>query len=271
MFELLLITGVIIFAFGCRTFTHPLIRKGSIVATIAATFLAGYFLGGDQIFWGCVAVSCWFVLPWLQLLTHVRTLRLPLDKKLRHRYPPPDTSALLRQFTNDVEDAGFEHAQASGWEWDGMEPFTRFFYDAESKAQARINFSLQNHMAFAYMSVSSRTLDGKTWTTWNYPFSYAMEITPGIEIKRAPATLSFAEMLNSHRDFLAHRGIANDHLREDNPDNLDEIAEQEMRNEVDHNLDRGLIRLSGNGTFRYSWRGLLYLWLQELKDMVRLS
>ncbi len=271
MFELLLVTGLLCFAFACRTFNNSLVRKGSILAIIGATFLTGYFLSGYKILWGFVAVSCWFVLPWLELLTRVRAMRLPLDKKFRHRYPPPDTSALLKQFTNDVENAGFEHAQDSGWEWDGMEQFTRFFYDAKSKAQARINFSLHNHMAFAYMSVSSRTSDGKTWTTWNYPFSYSMKITPGIEIKRAPASHSFAEMLISHRAFLAHRGVANDHLLEDNPDELNEIAEQEMRNEVDHNLDRGLIRLSGNGTFRYSWRGLFYLWLQSIKDMVRLS
>ncbi len=44
-----------------------------------------------------------------------------------------------------------------------------------------------------------------------------------------------------------------------------------MRDQVDHNLDRGLIKLSGNGTFRYSWRGLCYLWMQSVKDMVRLS
>jgi len=47
--------------------------------------------------------------------------------------------------------------------------------------------------------------------------------------------------------------------------------EREMRDQVDHNLDRGLIKLSGNGTFRYSWRGLCYLWMQSVKDMVRLS
>ena len=150
MFELLLVTGILFLAFACRSFMHPLIRKGSIIATIVATFLVGYFLSDQNIIWGFVALSCWFVLPWLELLTRIRGLRLPLDKKLRHRYPPPDTSSLLQQFTNDVEQAGFEYAQDSGWEWDGVEQFTRFFYDSDSKAQATINFSLQNHIAFAY-------------------------------------------------------------------------------------------------------------------------
>ncbi len=271
MFELLLVIGILFFAFACRSFNLPMIRKGGVIAIGSATFLAGYFLGDSNIIWGCVAISCWFILPWLDLLTRIRSLRLPLDKKMRHHYPPPDTSTMLREFTNAVEEAGFEYAQDSGWEWDGVEQFTRFFYDAKSKAQATINFNLQSHVAFAYMSVSSRTSDGKTWTTWNYPFSYPMKITPDIEIKRAPATHSFSEMLNSHRAFLTHRGIANDHLLQDHPDDLKEIAEREMRDQIDHNLDSGLIRLSGNGTFRYSWRGLFFLWLQALKDIVRLS
>ncbi len=45
----------------------------------------------------------------------------------------------------------------------------------------------------------------------------------------------------------------------------------ELRLQIDHNLDQGLIRLSGNGTVKYSWRGLVFLWCQFLKDMVRLS
>ncbi|MFP6872883.1 MAG: hypothetical protein VCA55_05170 [Verrucomicrobiales bacterium] len=271
MFEFLLVIGTLFLALACRSFSLPLIRKCGVLTIIVATFLAGYFLGNNNIIWGFIAISSWFFLPWLDLLTRIRALRLPLDKKMRHRYPPPDTSRLLKQFTSDVEEAGFEYVQDSGWEWDGAEQFIRFFYDPELKAQATINLNQQSRIAFAYMSVSSRTSDGKTWTTWNYPFSYSMKITPDIEIKRAPASQSFAEMLNSHRAFLAHRGIAKDHLQKDHPDDLKQIAEREMRNQIDHNLDRGLIRLSGNGTFRYSWRGLLFLWLQSIKDMVRLS
>jgi hypothetical protein len=46
--------------------------------------------------------------------------------------------------------------------------------------------------------------------------------------------------------------------------------EQEVRGQIDHNLSRGIIRESGAGMFRYSWRGLFFLWTQVLKDMVKL-
>ncbi len=272
MFETLVVAATLVFACACRTFAHPAIRKVGALAVVGATFLVGYFASGGQAAWGAAAAAGWFLLPWLDLLTRIRGLRLPLDKKLRASFPPgPDTFPQLRGFTGAVEDAGFEHVSDSGWEWDGMEQFVRFFYDEGSKAQATINLNRQRHVAFAYMSISSRTDDGKVWTTWNYPFGYSMRIVPELEINRARGARSFAELADSHRQFLARHGIADVHLQPADPEQLSALMEREMRAQVDHNLDRGLIKLSGNGTFRYSWRGLVYLWLQSVKDMVRLS
>jgi len=43
-----------------------------------------------------------------------------------------------------------------------------------------------------------------------------------------------------------------------------------MRKQVEHNLSTGIIRLTGDGNFKYSKRGLLFLWMQFVKDMIRL-
>ena len=43
-----------------------------------------------------------------------------------------------------------------------------------------------------------------------------------------------------------------------------------MQNQVEFNLASGIIRLTGDGHFQYSKRGLFFLWGQFLKDMVRL-
>jgi hypothetical protein len=43
-----------------------------------------------------------------------------------------------------------------------------------------------------------------------------------------------------------------------------------MRKQVEHNLAAGIIRLTGDGHFQYSARGLIFLWGQFIKDMVRL-
>ena len=40
---------------------------------------------------------------------------------------------------------------------------------------------------------------------------------------------------------------------------------------IKYNLEAGLIRLADKaGTFRYSWRGLFYLYFQLVKDMVKM-
>jgi hypothetical protein len=54
------------------------------------------------------------------------------------------------------------------------------------------------------------------------------------------------------------------------PDSLDENIEKEMRQQIDHNLKSGIIKVTNDGFFRYSKRGILFLWCQFIKDMIRL-
>ena len=107
--------------------------------------------------------------------------------------------------------------------------------------------------------------------TWNYPFSEAMKLTPDCIVNYVRGIGSFDELIEVHRKFLDSKGIINSNLQETDPDELGKLTEKEMRNQVDHNLDRGLLKLSGSGTFCYSWKGLFFLWYQSIKDMIRLS
>lgn len=272
MFEILIIAGVAVFALGCRAFSHPLLRKLGNLCVLVASFLAGYFLGGNSIAWGLVAAASWFFLPWLELLTRIRNLRLPLDKKMRHRHPPSeDVFPLLHEFTSEVEEEGFTHVEDSGWDCEETKQFVRVFYNPEERSQAAIYLNEQNNIAFAYLSVSSRGKSGKVWMTWNYPFAYAMKFSPDLQVNRFVNARSFMELLDGHQAFLLRNGLLNEDMREQDPEALQEDMEKDLRTQINHNLDQGLIQLSGQGTFRYSWRGLFYLWVQFLKDMVRLS
>jgi hypothetical protein len=64
--------------------------------------------------------------------------------------------------------------------------------------------------------------------------------------------------------------VSPDDLRVPDPETLEADIEAEMREQVAHNLRSGIIRPDGDTHFRYSPRGLLFLWGQFLKDMVRL-
>jgi hypothetical protein len=55
------------------------------------------------------------------------------------------------------------------------------------------------------------------------------------------------------------------------PDVLDIEVESDMRQQIEFNLQAGIITPAEHQKFRYSFRGLCYLWRQFIKDMIRLS
>jgi len=272
MFEVLIVLSLIFLTIGCRSFEFTILRKFGAICIIIATFMGGYFMGGNSFLIGLLAAISWFFIPCIDILLRIRKLRLPLEKKMKNRFPPNrEIFPQLREFTDNVEVEGFEHVQDSGWEWGGVDQFIRFFYDKKARLQATINFNSQSHVAVAYMSVCTRTTDGKTWMTWNYPFSYSMKLSPDCTVNSVSDIESFSELIETHNKFLASKGVLDKDLEDSDPESLDKITEKEMRDQVDHNLNTGLLKLSGNGTFSYSWRGLLYLWFQSIKDMIKLS
>ena len=88
MFETLLVIGTLFLAYGCRSFEFVAVRKFGAFCVIIATFLTGYFLSGHNIMWGIVTALGWFFLPGIDIMTRIRRMRLPLDKKMQSRFPP---------------------------------------------------------------------------------------------------------------------------------------------------------------------------------------
>ncbi|MEM8955175.1 MAG: hypothetical protein AAGD22_13570 [Verrucomicrobiota bacterium] len=272
MFEFLLILGVVFLAFALRTASQPWLRKIGALAILAASFMVGYFLSNGRIWVGALTAIAWFFIPWFEILFRIRKLRLPLDKKIRHKTPPsrerfPD----LPEVTEEVEEEGFEYIDDAGWEWNDTTQFFRLFYHPKSKTEVAVCLSEQGPVAFTYVSLSSRTRDGRILRTWNYPFSYTMELSPDLKMNRAPAADSFRDLLTHHTDFLSEERVSATELSEENTDEIHDQLQREIERQINYNLDRGIIALSGEGTFKYSWRGLFFLWRQFVKDMIKLS
>ncbi len=273
MTSLFIVLGVIVLALALRSFSHPVLRKAGAVAVLVATYLIGYFLTGSHVA-GTAGVLMWFLLPWIELLTRIRRLRLPMKKSLRHQ-PPPNAQRFpnLGDFTDEIEAEEFEYAEDAGWEWEDLKQFFRIFYSEKDRTQAAICLNEQHGLAFVFVSLTSRTSDGRVYRTWNFPFSYTLKMAPEIRINRVPNANSFAEMLAEHRDFLLRLGVAPEDLVDENPEALPEQMETETQQQIRHNLDRGLIETCAQdpGQVRYSWRGLFFLYGQLVKDMVKLS
>ncbi|MCB1230681.1 MAG: hypothetical protein KDN19_10465 [Verrucomicrobiae bacterium] len=273
MTQLLIVLGVIVLAMALRSFGHPVVRKAGAVAILVATYLAGWFATASHVA-GVAAVLMWFLLPWIELLTRIRKLRLPMRKSLHHQSPPNARRfPNLGDFTDEIEKEGFEYAEDAGWEWDELKQFFRIFYSEEAKTQAAICLNEQQGMAFVFVSLTSRAEDGRIFRTWNFPFSYTLKMAPEIQVNRVPNAESFAALLKHHREFIERSGVAFENLIDENPEALPELMETETHQQIRHNLDRGLIEECDQepDRVRYSWRGLFYLYGQLVKDMVKLS
>ncbi|MBL9154207.1 MAG: hypothetical protein JNK37_17070 [Verrucomicrobiales bacterium] len=273
MTEFYILMGVVVLAFGLRSFDHAVLRKAGAVCVLVASYLAPYFLSGSHVA-GVAGVLMWFLLPWIELLTRVRRLRLPLRKSLTHQTPPnAHRFPHLSDFTHEIETEGFTHVEDAGWEWEDLRQFFRIFYRAEERTQAAICLNEQHGMGFAFVSLTSRTLEGRIYRTWNFPFGQTLRTMPDVRLNQVPNVQSFEELLAEHRDFLERLGVATADLVEENPESIPELMEAETQLQIRHNIERGVIEHDTHDPekVRYSWRGLFYVYGQLVKDMVKLS
>jgi hypothetical protein len=269
--DLLLILGVAVLSVALRSFHHPLLRKLGAAGVLCTSFVAGWKLSG---YWqvGAFCASSWLLLPWLEILTRVRRLKLPLEKNLRHKSPPnSEVFPSLDEITDEVEAEKFEHVDDAGWDWDDYSQFFRIFYKTDERTQTAICLIDQHDVAFFYLSISSRAKDGTIWTTWNYPFSYSLKLVPQWRVNRLRGDQTFLQIYQSHRQFLNENRVRLDDLAELDPEMIQREIQKDQRSQITHNIAAGVLKQDAAGEIRYSWRGMFFIWLQFLRDLVRLS
>lgn len=267
---MLYLAAVVVFAFACRTFESRFVVKLGWLALLAASYYAGWLFSGGSHVVGAMGVAVWFLMPWLEIVGRVRRLRFPIHSEIKHRFPPSrDVFPDLEALSQEAEKAGFTEAEDTGWKWDETDHFMRLFYHDERRMEAAVSLAQQGEFAFSYVSLTSRTTDGRTFTSSNYPFSFTMKFSPAHRINRYLAAASLEDLMISHERFLERNGIDVEELVSLAPEQLHSSIERDMRGQIDHNISVGLIEPTDNGLFRYSWRGCFFLWFQVIKDMIR--
>lgn len=267
----LLLLGALALTMALRTLRQPVLQKLGALGVVGCSYLAGYLLSGLHLVGALCAVS-WFFLPWVDLLTRIRHLTLPLERSLRHRTPPrSEAFPALPELTEDVEVEAFEHVSDSGWDAEEYQQFFRLFYKADERLQAAVCLVEQEEVAFYYLALSSREKNGTLWTTWNYPFSYSLQLAPQWRVNRLRGDYAFLQLLESHREFLRTNNVTPESLTELEPSAIPEEIQNDLRTQIAHNLKTGVLVEEKAGEVRYTWRGLFFLWWQFLRDLVRLS
>ena len=269
MSPFLIVAGLIVLAYACRTFENRYIAKAGWIAMLGATYLGAFFLSGSHVA-GATALALWFFLPWLEILGRVRKLRFPTQSEVKHRFPPssevfPD----LGELSEEAEARGFVAADDAGWKWDETDHFMRLFYHPDLRIQAAIILASQEEFAVSYVSLTSRTTDGRTFSTSNYPFSYTMKFSPEHKVNRYTGAVSFDDLLGSHTAFMEANRVLPEATEELDAEDLGQYVMRDMKVQIEHNVRVGVLEPAGEGFIRYSWRGCLFLWFQVVKDMIR--
>jgi hypothetical protein len=60
-------------------------------------------------------------------------------------------------------------------------------------------------------------------------------------------------------------------LQELNPEEIQNEIQRDLRTQVAHNLSEGVLVRNHTGEVHYTWRGLVFLWVQFLRDLLRVS
>jgi hypothetical protein len=270
MRETLIFVGLVVLAIALRSGRTNCLRKLGAFAFLGASFYALYSLTGS-LWGGAMGAMVWLFLPWFELLTRIRRMRLPVENRLTPlRIPNPSFFPNATEAAAAMEEAGFEHVSDCGWEWDGMRQYFRLFWHPEERAVAAVCLCEQSDVAFAFISITSHDCGGNIWRTTNFPFAPTLRCPPTVRWNHVPCGKNcFHQILGDHRDYLTRLNIPASQLRIPDPEEIERMIEREMREQVEHNLATGIIELTGDGHFQYSKRGLFFLWGQFLKDMAR--
>lgn len=269
--DLFVIAGVFVLSMALRTTSNPVLQKAGVLGYLATSFLTGWRLTDSWIM-GIVFLSFWLVWPWYELITRVRKIAMPEENSLRRKGPPHrEMFPALDALTEEIEGEGFEHMEDLGRDWNEARQFFRVFHKPDERLQAVICLVEQENFAFYYLRLVSRGADGMVWTTWNYPFAVNLKFAPEWRINRESGGKSFTQLLAGHRAFLARNDVFTDELTPSDPARLAESLHAEQTAQIAHNLTAGILARGADGAVRYTWRGLMFIWFQFLRDFVRLQ
>jgi hypothetical protein len=272
MRETLIVIGLFVLAMALRSSRINVCRKLGAATFLLCSYSLFFFISGSILI-GALGASLWFFLPWFDLLTRARHLRHPINNRLTHReLPNPSFFPNAVEAAAGMEEAQFEYISDCGWQWAGMRQHFRLFWNPEERSVASVCLCEQEDVAFAFISITSTDTAGKRWRTTNFPFAPTLRCTPDLKWNHVPCEKScFHQILKDHRNFLKRERISADKLMVPDPETLEDRIENEMNAHIEHNLNSGIIEFTEDGKhFKYSARGLFFLWGQAIKDMVRL-
>jgi len=147
---------------------------------------------------------------------------------------------------------------------DSDDLFCRVFLNPEATTQASICLVDHAGISFFYVVIASYLDDKRTVLTSNYPFPETLKFSPQTLVQRMVGTLSVSEQISAHRRFLSAHSVQR--LVRLDAEAVGERLEREFADHIDYNVSIGLLRPATEGRVRYTFKGLLFLGSQFVRD-----
>ena len=216
-------------------------------------------------------LAVWLTIPGLEVFLRYRGV---LIEPVRQLFTPCPNIYLVphtEQALEELEDEGYDLVDSSSWRWEGMNKHFQFYWHPEKRAIASLVICEQANLVFSYLNLRSFDSNGNSWRTTNFPFSPTLAPVPTTQVRRIPCEeSSFLKLQKRHDQFLEKFITASDDLVIPDPDIIKTDLRQEMMEQIQWNLSKGLIKQHSDGEYTYSAKGLLYRWWIAVKDLIRL-
>jgi hypothetical protein len=268
MNEVIIVVALVCAAMGLRAFGAAWCQRVGMLGYVAAVGVAGFFL--TQAWWGAVAgVLLFLLVPMMGIFWQIRGMRLPLDRKWRSSWPPNETQfPTLAELTEELEAHRYEHIDDVQARWHEAREQVRLMRHPQDKVLASITMMTDEPFQMLWVSLTVKTREGLLVSTTTSPSMSPLCMAPGVSLRYERQAASIAELLRAHAQHMVEQKVYSEELVMIEAEEATAFLEQEMRRQVDYNLDCGVIRLAGEGTFSYSWRGGVFLWVQWLRSVL---
>lgn len=269
LFNALLVAGFFVLSLALRSFSSPVLFRLGNLCILATSYLLGLFLT-DHFLGGLGCMALWFLFPWIDIIGRIRHLEMPSTRSVTAQAPPsPNRFPALEEITEEIAAEGFAQIEDAGWEYEQQEQFVRVFAHKSEPVRATINMVENEEICFFYVTLCTHGADGRVWYTWNYPFSLTLKYPTHWTIQRIRDSDSFLALLEKHRSLLKRHEVKNAVPASNDASAVTAELEEELKAQVAHNERCGLLLRNDNGLVRYSWKGCCFLWVQFLKEMLR--
>lgn len=267
----LIIIACLFVAIGLRINKSRVAKKlGALVFLLAMGYL-GFALTGGWV-GALVSGGIWFLLPLVEIFFKRGKEKYPFTPTPLPSLPEVDESFFphASSYRAQLEELGFDAIDNLSWHWLEAHQHHRFYWNPELNTIASVCLCELEKIAFTFVIFHSELADGTVLKTTNYPFSSPLLHPPKTHWKHVPCEEKFLPSIyKSHRSLIAEHNTSPCTLMIPDPDEVSEKWTEEYVRRTHFNKTKGLIRVSGKD-FQYTPLGYFHLWLQAVKDMIRL-